>query len=92
MKCGHVLLRDTSGSFTLAIRLPTKDYQPRQSYKQRHRVYLKKWRIKNKQHLKHYGLAYYKSHKKQFQQYYSNNKKRILLQQKQYRNRKKNGT
>jgi hypothetical protein len=29
MKCRHVLLLDTSGSFKLAIRLPTKDYRPR---------------------------------------------------------------
>ena len=89
MKDGHLLLRDTRGNFYLGIRLPTKDYQPRDNYKDRHLLCLKHWRKRNMEHLQQYGKQYYLDHKKESHAYYLKNKKKLLAQCKCSRERKK---
>ena len=89
MKGGHLLLRDTRGNFYLGIRLPTKDYQPRDNYKDRHLLYLKHRRKRNRQHIQQQGKQYYLDHKKEFHAYYLKDKKKLLAKCKCNRERKK---
>jgi hypothetical protein len=101
MKCRHVLLQDTSGSFKLAIRLPTKDYQPKID---KHKQAQKKWRDKpeNKEWFNNYRRKwrknlpfekweYYRQQKQQYMKgYYQKNRQHILDYHKQYyQNQKK---
>jgi hypothetical protein len=57
--CRHVVLMDTSGSFTLAIKLPRQDYRPRPAddrYKegrqQYHREYNKLQYVKDRKQIR----------------------------------------
>ena len=65
MKCSHVLLRDTSGSFILAIRLPSKDYKHRDTSSPDRRQYLREY-YQNKKNQNQKGLKERKRTNNQF--------------------------
>lgn len=71
----YIILRDTRGSFSLAIRLPTKDSKPRKLGKKKppnRKQYMKNW---------------YKKNRKRLLEKYRKNRKHILEQKREYHSR-----
>ena len=70
MKCRHVLLMDTSGSFTLGIKLLLTKQEIDRRYRERHPDRVKQarrnWRNRNKQHRLEYQREYRLKKRKQY--------------------------